>query len=184
MDNNIQKGQLKRWNDDKGFGFIKPDNDSSNIFLHISALAGMSRRPIMGDTIFYNILVDTDGKKRAFNARIDGVTQIQDRPVSPRRIDKESNNSNGFTKLLIFIVLLVMAFYLFDKRTEPQITPIKIYPVSASKRALPSPYTCSGKTYCSEMSSCEEATFYQTNCPGTKIDGDGDGIPCESQWCN
>tara|TARA_R110001606_G_scaffold11354_7_gene49321 strand:- start:9804 stop:9917 length:114 start_codon:yes stop_codon:yes gene_type:complete len=32
MDNNIQKGQLKRWNDDKGFGFIKPDNDSSDIF--------------------------------------------------------------------------------------------------------------------------------------------------------
>lgn len=27
------------------------------------------------------------------------------------------------------------------------------------------------------MSSCEEATFYLKNCPGTKIDGDGDGIP-------
>ncbi|WP_244214523.1 excalibur calcium-binding domain-containing protein [Cupriavidus plantarum] len=33
------------------------------------------------------------------------------------------------------------------------------------------------------MQSCEEATFYLRNCPGTKIDGDGDGIPCERSLC-
>ncbi len=44
-------------------------------------------------------------------------------------------------------------------------------------------YSCQGKVYCSQMSSCEEAQFYQSNCPGTKMDGDGDGIPCEDQWC-
>jgi hypothetical protein len=46
-----------------------------------------------------------------------------------------------------------------------------------------SSYTCSGKVYCSEMTSCEEAMFYLHNCPGTKMDGDNDGIPCEKQWC-
>ncbi len=45
-------------------------------------------------------------------------------------------------------------------------------------------YSCAGKVYCSEMTSCDEAKYYQRNCPGTKMDGDGDGIPCESQWCN
>jgi len=44
-------------------------------------------------------------------------------------------------------------------------------------------YSCSGKVYCSEMTSCEEAMFYLRNCPGTKMDGNGDGTPCESQWC-
>ncbi|MFC1827334.1 excalibur calcium-binding domain-containing protein [Thermodesulfobacteriota bacterium] len=44
-------------------------------------------------------------------------------------------------------------------------------------------YTCSGKIYCSEMTSCDEAKFYLRNCPGTKIDGNNDGIPCEKQWC-
>jgi len=44
-------------------------------------------------------------------------------------------------------------------------------------------YTCSGKIYCSEMTSCEEAKFYLLNCPGTKVDGNNDGIPCERQWC-
>ena len=44
-------------------------------------------------------------------------------------------------------------------------------------------YTCSGKTRCSQMTSCEEANFYLRNCPNTAIDGDNDGIPCEDEFC-
>jgi hypothetical protein len=33
------------------------------------------------------------------------------------------------------------------------------------------------------MSSCEEATFFLKNCPGVKMDGNHDGVPCEQQWC-
>jgi hypothetical protein len=44
-------------------------------------------------------------------------------------------------------------------------------------------YQCLGKIYCSEMTSCKEATYYLKNCPGTLMDGDNDGIPCETQWC-
>lgn len=45
-------------------------------------------------------------------------------------------------------------------------------------------YRCDGRTHCSEMTSCEEAKFFLKNCPGTKMDGDGDGVPCEKQWCH
>ncbi len=44
-------------------------------------------------------------------------------------------------------------------------------------------YQCLGKVYCSEMTSCAEAMFYLQNCQGTLMDGDNDGIPCETQWC-
>ena len=43
-------------------------------------------------------------------------------------------------------------------------------------------YRCDGRTWCSQMTSCEEATFFSHNCSDT-MDGDGDGVPCESQWC-
>jgi hypothetical protein len=43
--------------------------------------------------------------------------------------------------------------------------------------------SCDGRTYCSQMTSCAEATFFMKNCPGTKMDGDNDGVPCEKQWC-
>jgi hypothetical protein len=44
-------------------------------------------------------------------------------------------------------------------------------------------YECDGRTHCSQMTSCEEATFFLQKCPGTKMDGNNDGVPCEKQWC-
>lgn len=39
--------------------------------------------------------------------------------------------------------------------------------------------TCGDKRYCKDMTSCEEAKFYLTQCGLTRMDGDGDGVPCE-----
>jgi hypothetical protein len=44
-------------------------------------------------------------------------------------------------------------------------------------------YVCDGRIYCSQMASCEEATFFLEHCPGVKMDGNHDGVPCEKQWC-
>jgi endonuclease YncB( thermonuclease family) len=47
---------------------------------------------------------------------------------------------------------------------------VKVSPVDAS---------CGAKKRCREMSSCEEAKHYFTQCGLKKLDGDSDGIPCE-----
>jgi hypothetical protein len=44
-------------------------------------------------------------------------------------------------------------------------------------------YTCDGREYCSQMTSCEEAKYFIQHCPNTKMDGNNDGVPCERQWC-
>ena len=44
-------------------------------------------------------------------------------------------------------------------------------------------FSCDGRTHCSQMHSCAEARYFLAHCPGTKMDGDGDGEPCEQQ-CN
>ena len=44
-------------------------------------------------------------------------------------------------------------------------------------------FRCDGRTHCSQMTSCAEATYFLRNCPNTKMDGNNDGIPCERQWC-
>ena len=43
----------------------------------------------------------------------------------------------------------------------------------------PSNATCGTKRYCNQMSSCEEAKQY-LQCGLSKLDKDGDGVPCES----
>jgi hypothetical protein len=44
-------------------------------------------------------------------------------------------------------------------------------------------YRCDGRTHCSQMTSCAEATWFINHCPGTQMDGNHDGVPCEQQWC-
>lgn len=41
-------------------------------------------------------------------------------------------------------------------------------------------FTCAGKRFCKQMTSCEEAKFYLRTCGVYRLDRDGDGIPCES----
>lgn len=55
--------------------------------------------------------------------------------------------------------------------------------VSARAADAPAAFSCDGRTRCSQMHSCAEANYFLKNCPGTKMDGDNDGIPCEQQWC-
>ncbi|WP_271252902.1 cold shock domain-containing protein [Pseudanabaena sp. Chao 1811] len=86
------KGQLKTWKDDRGFGFIKPDDGSKEVFLHISVLKGASRRPIIGDTIFYEKTTEANGKIRASKASIKGV--INQPTVSNQRSRNSSQVSN------------------------------------------------------------------------------------------
>lgn len=45
-------------------------------------------------------------------------------------------------------------------------------------------FKCDGRVHCSQMTSCSEAKYFLSRCPGVKMDGDGDGIPCEEQWCS
>lgn len=73
----VHKGVLKTWKDDRGFGFIQPDADNKDVFVHISAFKGMARRPVRGDSIFYEIGRDAGGKFKAVNARIEGVEVLK-----------------------------------------------------------------------------------------------------------
>lgn len=54
---------------------------------------------------------------------------------------------------------------------------------SSKENSRVSSFKCDGRTYCSQMTSCDEATFFLKNCPDVKMDGNNDGIPCEKQWC-
>lgn len=64
----------------------------------------------------------------------------------------------------------------------------KPFSADESDAFIPTPrysnFQCDGRVYCSQMKSCEEATLFLKNCPGVKMDGNNDGVPCERQWCH
>jgi hypothetical protein len=93
-------------------------------------------------------------------------------------------------KLATALVIGCLAWYGVAQRREPpqtRSTETQTPPISAgashSDANRAELFTCDGRTHCSQMSSCEEATYFIEHCPNTRMDGDNDGVPCERQLC-
>jgi hypothetical protein len=61
--------------------------------------------------------------------------------------------------------------------------PVPTTPMESADGAQAGSFRCDGRTYCSQMTSCAEATYFLQHCPDVKMDGNHDGVPCERQWC-
>ncbi|BAZ09936.1 cold-shock DNA-binding domain protein [Calothrix sp. NIES-4071] len=107
----LQKGQLVRWKDDRGFGFIQPADGSKQVFLHISDLKDTSRRPIVGDTIYYNVVPDKGGKVRASNALIQNANENAV-SITPSERNK-AVYKRSLSRFPIFKTMLVSSLPLF-----------------------------------------------------------------------
>ena len=94
-------------------------------------------------------------------------------------------------KLLMIIFLFAVGSYAYKRVTRHEPVPAPVasanveYPAERTDQATPAAppvFRCDGRVRCSQMTSCDEARFFLSNCPGVKMDGDGDGMPCED-WC-
>ncbi len=108
MTKTMIKGVLKTWKEDRGFGFICPDDGGKDTFIHISALKGASRRPITGDVIYYQIARDNQGKYKAVNAHIDGVDILEDKAEA---LPKPNKNAMLAALALLAVVAVVAVIY-------------------------------------------------------------------------
>ena len=154
------KGSIVRWVDDRGFGFIASDEVKGDVFAHISKFERGYRRPQVGDSVEFQI--DLNSAKLAARS----IFLVDVKPL------RSSGRITSVVMSLTVLVALSFAIYIYA------IKPI----VSPAYQNMG--FSCQAKKYCSQMLSCEEARFYLENCPNTEIDGDGDGIPCEMQWCH
>jgi hypothetical protein len=92
-------------------------------------------------------------------------------------------------KILLGIVIGAFALSAWQRVNHPDSSAPTGHPVAdpelverPTTAAAAKDFHCDGRVQCSEMKSCDEAEFFVENCPGVKMDGDGDGKPCED-WC-
>ena len=93
---------------------------------------------------------------------------------------------------LIFLGFLIFAGFLFYKyvfQKDPNVWVTNHQSIqdiqgieSAKGVKYVQSFECDGREHCSQMNSRAEAFFFIRNCPNTKMDGDGDGVPCERQF--
>ena len=67
----MENGTVKWFNEQKGYGFIQPDNGGKDVFVHISAVEQAGLKGLNeGQKISYEILTDRrSGKASAGNLR-------------------------------------------------------------------------------------------------------------------
>lgn len=126
MKSSLSKGQLVKWNDDRGFGFIKPSEGGKEVFLHISAVKTKGRRPKVGDTFFYELVTGGDGKLRASDALIQGVVSqtstLQKANAAP---SKQKRKKRGLRET-IFGIAILTSIVLVQMQCSPSRSPTPI----------------------------------------------------------
>lgn len=173
-------GTLAKWNDERGFGFISPAQGSGDVFVHISAFPRDGQRPQVGEVLSFETESAPEGKIRATK-----VWRPDHRARAANR--RSSRPSNGWPRVIraiasVVVVAAVVAIgypRIAGYFSQNQTSPLGLTPPAELAR-----FKCDGRTMCSQMTSCAEAQFFLEHCPGTKMDGNNDGEPCEQQWCN
>lgn len=200
-----QQGKVIKWFDDKGYGFLSPDDGNEQIFSHISAFPKLEKRPVIGEVVTFQVVKDD---RKGFQAK-NVLYPNRATSISVRRKSKKTKKQINYS--LVFLVIAItllgcLACFKYLSLDDGKTTELPTYSdvpnsiemaknlkikafeslphtdVSKSINSNES-FQCSGKASCSQMTSCAEATYYLNHCPGTVMDGDGDGLPCEDQWC-
>ncbi|MCB1894409.1 MAG: cold shock domain-containing protein [Rhodocyclaceae bacterium] len=177
------EGRLSKWNDARGFGFITPEHGGTEIFVHISAFPRDGVRPMPGELLSFDVEIDSSGRRRARK-----VACLQRaaaaRPSSRQRSGRFRRGAGPGIRARLFALLIVagLGILAYDEFFRGG-WPASLSAMLPASEKTPSPYRCDGRTHCSQMTSCAEATYFLRNCPGVKMDGNHDGVPCQQQWC-
>lgn len=188
------EGRLAQWNDERGFGFIEPAEGGDKIFVHISAFTrGAAVRPQQGDRLSFEIGTDPKGRKQARHVAWADRAERAPLPVrrtSIRRRDESAGPGLMGRAVSLLLTLAIIAGlgwkglqWWSAQRHGQAATPMTVIESRSAPGADAPVFRCDGRQYCSQMTSCAEATFFLRNCPGVKMDGNNDGIPCEQQCC-
>lgn len=177
-------GILRTWKDDRGYGFIAPSTGGNDLFVHVSAFPRDGQRPREGERLYYELGRGKDGKPQAI--RISRSATAATSVPRPR-----GRSSSAWGRLAVpALVLLGLGGYAVDRHREEAEFAARPVREEAEVRmnvmngATTAKFECGNRTRCTQMSSCKEAKWVLRHCPGTRMDGDHDGVPCESQFCN
>lgn len=92
------KGQIVKWDDSKGYGFISALDCEHRVFFHVSSVESINRRPKLNDHVTFDLSKDNQGRINAKNVYIEGVHGV------PITILFSS----------IFLVVLAASIFAFD----------------------------------------------------------------------
>ena len=89
------QGRLVEWVDDKGYGFIQPNDSSKDrVFLHIKDFARQGPRPITGCALEYVVQLDGQGRYKAKQVTYLKASQTQKKSHQQPKPQKNKSANN------------------------------------------------------------------------------------------
>ncbi len=107
MDEKQYMGEIVRWRDDKGFGFIRCRELEQEVFFHISSYRVPDRRPEVGDKVGFFLTEGKNGKPQA--ERVQEWAFIQKKQAQQRRHQKYQAEFENGRKHNLYIALAIYA---------------------------------------------------------------------------
>lgn len=198
-----KSGQIKNYNQERGFGFISLGEGERDVFFHIKDFP-KGIIPQIGEQLTFEVVKDGNKTKAVNIVRLDypSTGYIYEQPerfsapskkalLNKKKVDKQRSI---FPTLLTIVCVAVFAYFAggyiknsFQRYTLSNQEVNQQTLSDANRHAISNEtqnFKCDGRTHCSQMNSRAEANWFVQNCPGTKMDGDGDGDACEndSRW--
>ncbi|WP_111860786.1 DUF1294 domain-containing protein [Acinetobacter sp. CFCC 10889] len=104
------QGRLVEWFDDKGYGFIQPNDEAKGrVFLHIKDFAQKGPRPILGCALEYNVQVDANGRYKATQVSYLKASQTQKSGRSTPQNQSKSAQKLQPMQILSIAYIIVLA---------------------------------------------------------------------------
>ena len=178
------KGKITQWKDNKGFGFITPDDGSEKVFFHISTVKSGARRPQVGDIVIYEATRDSQNRLKARGVAIEGVASQSVSPRKPKTNKIEPPQKNAFDYILILVLLVSLcaaAIVFFQTQRIENAIPsgipalIAIILLSRQKKPKEKKFSCSR---CRKIAEHDARTITAWNNGFLKLYCK----PCHQQW--
>ena len=134
------EGQLKRWNGDRGFGFITSDQGGPEIFVHVSAFPKDGQRPRIGERLSFEIEIDNNGKQRAIHL-VCLDRQVR-RPTSQGKPTRRSGSKGIFKRIFQLAIVVALAAYGYAEYSNRTFS--KPIATVQSARSCPAPWCKKG----------------------------------------
>lgn len=104
------QGRLVEWFDDKGYGFIQPnDANKDRVFLHIKDFAQRGPRPIVGCALEYVVQLDGQGRFQARQVTYLKASQTQKKSSTQSSIAKFADKKQKLQPIQIGAVIYIVA---------------------------------------------------------------------------
>lgn len=188
----MQSGKIKKWNKDKGYGFIDVDEQSEDVFFHISKVR-LPQPITIGQRVHFNSERNDKNQLRATEVTSTSLSISKDSTAKPfdvssKQITNNTQNKskqqiNNWTASVFGLLGLLAVIYFGFTELKPKFLPESIPPTTSSETSSTAANSITGDAQIDNTITLiqQGGPFPYPNKDGTQFYNRESRLPAQSQ---